>query len=155
MNEIIDLLRVAYMAEIETAINYLAHSVNLKGFKGMIVKDIFAKEAIGEMEHAQKIGKRISVLNGMAPGSNYMRSEVISPGQMNLQPGPTGFHIESVLRGVIEAESEAIEIYNKIINTATTAEDWATVDLAVEIMSEEEEHMNLFQSLLSEIMSQY
>jgi bacterioferritin len=50
---------------------------------------------------------------------------------------------------VIEAETGAIEHYNRIIEV-TDGVDWATQDLAIEILRDEEGHRRLFEGFLRE-----
>jgi bacterioferritin len=50
---------------------------------------------------------------------------------------------------VIEAETGAIEHYNKIIE-ACDGVDWVTQDMAIEILHDEEGHKRLFEGFLRE-----
>jgi bacterioferritin len=50
---------------------------------------------------------------------------------------------------VIEAETGAIEHYNRIIEV-TDGVDWATQDMAIEILRDEEGHRRLFEGFLRE-----
>jgi bacterioferritin len=54
-----------------------------------------------------------------------------------------------VIKGVIEAETGAIEHYNRIIEV-TDGVDWATQDMAIEILRDEEGHRRLFEGFLRE-----
>jgi bacterioferritin len=54
-----------------------------------------------------------------------------------------------VIKGVIEAETGAIEHYNRIIE-ATDGVDWATQDMVIEILRDEERHHRLFEGFLRE-----
>ena len=46
----------------------------------------------------------------------------------------------TVIRGVIEAEAGAIEHYNRIIE-ACDGVDWATQDMVIDILRDEEGHL--------------
>jgi bacterioferritin len=50
---------------------------------------------------------------------------------------------------VIEAESGAIEHYNRIIEAANEV-DWVTQDMVIDILRDEEGHRRLFQGFLRE-----
>jgi bacterioferritin len=50
---------------------------------------------------------------------------------------------------VIEAESGAIEHYNRIIQ-ATDGVDWVTQDMVIDILRDEEKHRRLFEGFLRE-----
>ena len=54
-----------------------------------------------------------------------------------------------MIKGVIEAESGAIEHYNRIIEV-TDGVDWVTQDMVIEILRDEEGHRRLFQGFLRE-----
>ena len=54
-----------------------------------------------------------------------------------------------MIRGVIEAETGAIEHYNRIIEL-TDGVDWVTQDMVIEILHDEEGHRRLFEGYLRE-----
>ena len=54
-----------------------------------------------------------------------------------------------VIKGVIEAESGAIEHYNRIIQE-TDGVDWVTQDMVIAILHDEEGHRRLFEGYLRE-----
>ncbi len=49
-----------------------------------------------------------------------------------------------MIAGVIEAETGAIEHYLRIIE-ATDGVDWATQDMVIEILRDEEKHLRTFE----------
>jgi bacterioferritin len=53
----------------------------------------------------------------------------------------------TVIRGVLDAENDAIATYQKLID-ASDGEDYATQDLAIEILRDEERHRSLFEGFL-------
>src|ERR687896_439757 len=57
--------------------------------------------------------------------------------------------IVHVIKGVIEAESGAIEHYNKIIDF-TEGKDPVTQDMVIDILRDEEGHRRLFEGFLRE-----
>lgn len=147
--EMISLLKAGYAAEIETAMNYLAHSINIVGIQGHIVREVLADEAKEEMGHATKIGQRLRVLGVIVPGSNFLRTEMISTGQMALQPPADGSELQTILEGICLAEKEAIALYNRIIELSIELNDHATGDMAIQLLADEEQHLNLFKGFLS------
>ena len=54
-----------------------------------------------------------------------------------------------VVKGVIAAETGAIEHYNRIIE-ATDGVDWVTQDMVIDILRDEEGHRRLFEGYLRE-----
>ncbi|HEU5404745.1 MAG TPA: ferritin-like domain-containing protein, partial [Gaiellaceae bacterium] len=64
-----------------------------------------------------------------------------------LQPPAEPADVESVIRGVLEAEDGAIAHYRELIE-ATDGVDWVTQDLAISILADEEGHRRLFEGFL-------
>lgn len=54
-----------------------------------------------------------------------------------------------MIKGVIQAEAGAIEHYTRIIE-ASDGVDWATQDMVIEIMRDEEGHLREFERFLKE-----
>ncbi len=142
--KIIEGLKKSYWAEIETVINYIANSVNLDGVRAEEIKKALAVEVQDELTHAQTLAKRIKELGGKIPGSME-----IKPSQKSLQPSADTTDVEYVIRGVIEAEKEAIEGYNKLIKDCDGI-DYVTQDLAVTLLADEESHRTIFEGYLKE-----
>jgi bacterioferritin len=69
--------------------------------------------------------------------------------QSYLQPPEQQTDIVHVIKGVIEAESGAIEHYNAIIEF-TEGKDPVTNDMVVAILRDEEGHRRLFEGFLRE-----
>ncbi len=143
-NDIIDGLIKSYWAEIETVMNYIAHSVNLDGVRAEEIKKSLGAEIQDEIGHAQQIAKRVKELGGTIPGSMAFKS-----GQMSLQPTPDTTDVVHVIRGVIDAEKDAITQYKKIIGLCE-GEDYVTQDLCVRLLADEESHRTIFEGFLKE-----
>jgi len=54
-----------------------------------------------------------------------------------------------VIKGVIEAETGAIDHFNRIIES-TDGLDWVTQDMVISILRDEERHRRLFEGYLRE-----
>jgi bacterioferritin len=141
---IIQELVKAYSAELETVQNYLASSVNLDGVRSDIIRKSLAADVPAELMHAQQLAARIKVIGGVVPGSLDLVRE-----QKFLQPPADSTDVVSVIKGVIAAEESAIAQYNKIIKLCDGV-DYATQDLCIEILSDEEEHRREFIGFLKE-----
>ncbi len=72
-----------------------------------------------------------------------------SPSQSYLQPPEHQTDIVHVIKGVIEAETGAIDFYNEIIER-TDGVDPVTNDMVVAILHDEEGHRRLFEGFLRE-----
>src|SRR5204862_997443 len=137
--EIIGLLERAYWMEIETVMSYIASSVNPDGLRAQEIRESLEEDIQEELGHAQQFAQRIKELYGVVPGSLEFRAE-----QSYLQPPDQQTDIVHVIRGVIEAETGAIEHYNALIQ-ATDESDPVTNDMVVTILRDEEGHRRLFE----------
>jgi bacterioferritin len=142
---IIAALAKAYNMELETVMNYIAVSTNLDGVRAKHIKDELAADVPTELGHAQLIANRIKTIGGVVPGSLELGME-----QSFLQTPEDSTDIETVIKGVIEAEEGAIAQYKKIIELAGGF-DPATEDLAITALADEEEHRREFKGFLKEL----
>ena len=142
--EILELLEHAYWMEIETVMSYVANSINPDGVRAQEIRESLEEDVQEELGHAQQYANRIKELDGVVPGSEQFKAE-----QSFLQPPEEQTDIVHVIKGVIEAETGAIEHYNRIIEV-TDGVDWVTQDMVIEILRDEEGHRRLFQGFLRE-----
>jgi bacterioferritin len=143
-DEIIGLLTSAYWMEIETVMSYLANSINPDGVRAQEIIEALEGDIGEELGHARKFGERIKELYGVVPGSLDFSAE-----QSHLQPPESQIDIVHVIKGVIEAETGAIEHYNRIIEVCDGV-DWVTQDMVIQILHDEEGHRRLFEGFLRE-----
>ena len=141
---ILELLHKAYWIEIETVMSYLAASVNPDGVRAQEIKESLAEDIEEELGHARQFANRIKELYGVVPGSLEFTAE-----QSFLQPAEEQTDIVHLIRGVIEAETGAIEHYHRIIEV-TDQVDWVTQDMVIAILHDEEGHRRLFEGFLRE-----
>jgi bacterioferritin len=142
--EIIAMLAKAYWMEIETVMSYIANSVNPDGVRAQDIKESLEQDITDELGHAKLFAQRIKELYGVVPGSEQFAAE-----QSYLQPPEHQTDIVSVIRGVIEAETGAIEHYTKIVE-ATDQIDPVTNDMVIDILHDEQGHRRLFEGFLRE-----
>jgi len=142
--EIIELLTKAYWMELETVMSYIANSVNPDGLRAQEIVESLQKDVQEELGHAQQFAARIKELYGVVPGSLEFSAE-----QSYLQPPEQQTDIVHVIKGVIEAETGAIEHYNRIIEV-TDGVDYVTQDMVIAILRDEEGHRRLFEGFLRE-----
>jgi bacterioferritin len=141
---IIELLTKAYWMEIETVMSYIANSTNPDGVRAQEIVASLRADIQEELTHAQQFAARIKALYGVVPGSMDF-----TPEQTYLQPPERQTDIVHVIRGVIEAETGAIEHYNQIIEE-TEEVDPVTNDMVIAILTDEEGHLRLFEGYLRE-----
>ena len=142
--QIIDLLKKAYWMEIETVMSYIANSINPDGVRAQEIVESLNTDIQEELGHAQQFAARIKELYGVVPGSLDFSAE-----QSYLQPPEHQTDIVHVIKGVIEAETGAIEHYNRIISE-TDDIDPVTQDMVIAILRDEEGHRRLFEGYLRE-----
>jgi bacterioferritin len=142
--EIVGLLTKAYWMEIETVMNYITNSVNPDGVRAREISEALAEDIQEELGHAQQFAQRIKELYGVVPGSLEFKPE-----QKPLQPPAQQTDVVHVIKGVIAAESGAIEHYNQIID-ACDGVDWVTQDMVIQILHDEQGHRRLFEGFLRE-----
>jgi bacterioferritin len=142
--QIIEMLKKAYWMEIETVMSYITNSINPDGVRAQEIVESLQQDIQEELGHAQQFAQRIKELYGVVPGSLDFTAE-----QTYLQPPTEQTDIVHVIKGVIEAETGAIEHYNAIIE-ATDATDPVTNDMVIAILRDEEGHRRLFEGYLRE-----
>jgi bacterioferritin len=142
--KIIELLKTAYWMEIETVMSYIANSVNPDGVRAQEIIESLNGDIQEELGHAQQFAARIKELYGVVPGSLDFNAE-----QSYLQPPEHQTDIVHVIKGVIEAETGAIEHYNTLIRE-TEEIDPVTQDMVIAILRDEEGHRRLFEGYLRE-----
>src|ERR671924_2249854 len=112
-DQLIEMLTKAYWMEIETVMSYLANSINPDGVRAQEIIEALEGDIQEELGHARKFGERIKELYGVVPGSLDFSAE-----QSYLQPPESQTDIVHVIKGVIEAETGAIDHYNRIIEAS-------------------------------------
>ena len=132
-----DLLNKAIAREIQVSIQYMWQHVQAMGVKAVAVQDKFKATAIAEMKHAEKIAERLWYLGGV-PTTKPAVIEV-------------GKNLKEFLEFDTTAEVEAIEMYREIIELANKEKDVTTAFIFKEILEDEEEHHDLFTTMLEEV----
>jgi bacterioferritin len=141
---VVELLTRAYWMEVETVMSYLAASTNPDGVRAREVVESLEGDVDEELGHARQFATRIKELYGVVPGSQGFTAE-----QSFLQPPERQTDIVHVIKGVIEAETGAIEHYTRIIEE-TDGIDPVTQDMVIGILRDEQGHRRLFEGYLRE-----
>jgi bacterioferritin len=147
-DQLIELLTRAYWMEVETVMSYLANSINPDGVRAQEIVESLEEDVQEELGHARQFGERIKELYGVVPGSLDFQAE-----QSYLQPPEQQTDIVHVIKGVIEAETGAIEHYNRIIEFCE-GRDPVTQDMVIDILRDEEGHRRLFEGFLREYQAE-
>ena len=132
-----EMLNKAIAREIQVSVQYMWQHVQAIGVKGVAVQDKFKQTAIVEMKHAEKIAERLWYLGGTP----------------TTKPAPikVGGSLREFLELDTKAEEEAVVMYRKIIELAAKEGDTTTALMFKEILEDEEEHHDLFTTMLEEV----
>lgn len=132
--ELIEMLNKAVSLELQVSIQYMWQHVRIYGFDHLAIAEELKKIAIEEMKHAESIAERIDYLGGV-PTTN--------PAKITVGDKP-----EEMITNDMLAEEEGIAFYKKIIERAMEEKDYVTRELFEDILSDEEDHHNVFRTLL-------
>jgi bacterioferritin len=144
-DRVIDLLQKAYSDEMETVMNYQTNSIVLDGVRAEEIKESLQQDIQEELTHSQQLGNRLKQLDARPPSSANFTAR-----QDSLQPPEDSTDVLSVIRGVLEAEEDAIDTYRSLIEAAEEAGDPVTEDLAVTLLADEEAHRTEFRGFEKE-----
>ena len=135
--ELMDLLNQAIAREMQVSIQYMWQHVLWRGVKGFAVKDELKSTAIAEMKHAEAIAERLNYLGGIP----------------TTKPSPifVGESLKEMITQDKKDEEGAISLYKKIIAVAKKDGDEVTELLFQKILTDEEDHHDVFSTLLEEI----
>lgn len=127
------------LADELTAINqYIVHAEMCEDWGYDKLHDVFEKRAITEMRHAEKLIGRILFLEGTPIVSNLNKIHI-------------GADIPAQLKNDWHAEEGAIKAYNDAIILAGEVKDYATRDILVEILNDEDRHIDEIEELQDQI----
>jgi bacterioferritin len=144
-DRVIELLQKAYGDEMETVMNYQTNAIVLDGVRAEEIKESLQQDIQEELTHAGQLGNRLKQLGARPPSSAAFTAR-----QDSLQPPEDPTDVLSVIRGVLDAESDAIATYRDLIDAAREANDPVTEDLAVTILADEEAHRTEFRGFEKE-----
>ncbi|MFW9944571.1 MAG: bacterioferritin [Candidatus Sifarchaeia archaeon] len=131
---LIEMLNRAISLELQVSIQYMWQHVRIYGFDHLAIAEELKKIAIEEMKHAESIAERVDYLGGV-PTTN--------PAKITVGDTP-----EEMITNDMMAEEEGINFYKTIIERATEEKDYVTRELFEDILTDEEDHHNVFRTLL-------
>jgi bacterioferritin len=121
-----------------TAINqYFLHAEMCENWGYHKLSDFIKKQSIGEMKHAEVVIERILFLDG-------------SPSMMPLEL-KVGGTVKAMLESDLALELSAVKQYNDAIAIATSEGDNGSRDLLVELLKDEEEHVDFLEAQMHQI----
>jgi bacterioferritin len=132
--ELREMLNKGIARELQVSIQYMWQHVMAKGIEGAVVEDTFRQIAIAEMKHAEILAERLVFLDGVP---------TLNPDAVHI-----GHTLDAMLKENVQAEEEAIDLYKQAIQMASKEGDYTTRRMLEEILSNEEEHLDKFSTLL-------
>ena len=133
---IIDALNAALTIEL-TAINqYFCQSKMCKNWGFLKLAAKHWEESMGEMKHADKIIERVLFLDGVPDIARY---DVIR----------VGTNVQEQFENDLKLETSGVVAYNELVNLAIQLKDNGTHALALEILTDSEEHVDWLETQLN------
>ena len=127
------------LADELTAINqYIVHAEMCEDWGYGKLHDIAEKRAIDEMKHAEKLIGRILFLEGIPIVSDLRKMHI-------------GADVPKQVENDRLSEVDAIKAYNDAIVLAGELLDYATRDILVQILNDEDRHMDEIEELKGQI----
>ncbi len=136
-DELKKMLNDAIAIEIAASVQYMWQYVQVIGTKGVAVAGKFKETAIAEMKQAEELAERLWYLNGTPT--------------TQLAPIKVGENLKEFLEIDAKTEEDGIRLYKKIIDQAQKEGDVTTAFMIKEILEAEEEHHDLFTTMLGEV----
>jgi bacterioferritin len=134
-DNLIETLNHLRAKELAAIVQYMRHHYVVTGADGAALAGTFKEISIVEMKHAETLGERIDFLGG----DPTTKPEAIQGGGKSLQDAAT---LD------MAAEEEAVRLYKEAIVEANNAGDVVTRRILEDILADEEDHLNEFQTML-------
>jgi bacterioferritin len=127
-------LNNALADELAAVIQYMYHHVMGSGLASPSILDLFRSTSIAEMKHAEALAERIDLLGGVPT--------------IEISPIKVGGDLTKMIRDDLAAENRAIKVYQGLIKLAAKEDDPVTRRLLEEILGDEEDHANDWETVL-------
>jgi len=134
--QIIEILNRSRERELTVTMQYMRQHYEAQGLESPPVIEVFKKIAIEEMKHAEKFAERIVYLGGIPS---------IKVGEIRKSDD-----LKGMIADDLKSENEAIALYREAIALCEKEGDPVTRLLFEEILANEEEHKDTFQTLLGQ-----
>lgn len=132
--KIIDALNEDREFELGAIMQYMGHHYEADGLESPAIIELFKKTAIDEMKHAEMLAERIVYLGG-TPSTKP--SKIMKGGE-----------IRKMVSDDLSAENGAIERYKRHVKLCEKEGDPTTRLMLEGILSQEEEHADLWETTL-------
>lgn len=136
--KVIEHLNTALKKELAAINQYFLHARLLEDWGMTKMGKHEYDESIEEMHHADKLIQRIILLGG--------HPNLQEIGGLNI-----GENVEEVIKGDLKLEQDGIAHYREAISDCEKANDYVTRDLFIQILSDEEGHLDFLETQLEMI----
>ena len=134
--DVINGFNEALSEELTAISQYFLHSEMYENWGHHKLAEAIKKESVDEMKHAEKVIERILFLEGV-------------PNMAKLQKLNIGQTVPEMLKNDLKLETNAVAMYNRLIQLATKAEDYGSAELLRGILKDEEGHVDLIEQQLN------
>ncbi|ATO57267.1 bacterioferritin [Bartonella sp. 1-1C] len=134
-SQVIEQLNKALSLELSAVNQYLLHSSLIENWGYIKLAKIERKESIEEMEHVDKLIKRITFLEG-------------HPNIQTSEPLRIGKNLKDILECDLASEYEAREFYLKSREICAKLSDHVSKKLFDELLEDEENHIDFLETQL-------
>ena len=135
--KVIEELNKALREEL-TAINqYFLHAEMCENWGYEKLSEYIKMQSIGEMKHAEELMERILFLDG---------SPTMKPLELTV-----GKNVQEMLQSDLDLEISAVRDYNAAIQIAVAEKDNGSRDLFVQLLKDEEDHVNWLEAQIHQI----
>lgn len=135
MNQkIIEALNKDRADELSAIVQYMKHHYEAEGMESPEIIDLTKDIAKDEMKHAERLGERINYLGGIPT--------------KNVSPIVEGGDLKKMIEDDLAKENGAIKQYKEHIKLVIEEEDFTTRLMLEEILSDEEDHANTWETVL-------
>ena len=135
--KVIEQLNRALREEL-TAINqYFVHAEMCENWGYDRLSKYIKMQSIGEMKHAESLMERILFLDG-TPSMEPLALSI-------------GANVKNMVEADLKLEIEAVAMYNEAVRIATEEKDNGSRDLFVQLLKDEEEHVDWLEAQVHQI----
>ncbi len=130
-------LNKALREELTAISQYVLHSEMCENWGYEKLSEHIKKQAIGEMKHAESVVQRVLFLEG-TPAMEPLRLTI-------------GGNVKEILENDLKLERSAVVMYNDAVRVAAEQKDNGSRDLFVDLLKDEEEHVDWLEAQLHQI----
>lgn len=131
-------LNAALSAELTAIIQYMVHSEMCENWGYERLGELFRKQAIGEMRHAEGLIERILFLDGTPKVDIKLTPNI-------------GANVKAQLENDLKGELDAVRMYNASAAVCVEAGDNGSREMFEKMVKDEEGHVDLFEAELHQI----